>query len=96
MEKLMFVLVSELLEFWRREDAGIPVGRAPEVALRNNHVQYIVTWYVNLKETCPSSVSTHSRHYRYGLGLATAIMLGMVIRKQPNEVARRVRQNKSW
>jgi surfeit locus 1 family protein len=27
-----------------REAKGIPIGRAPEVNLRNNHVQYIVTW----------------------------------------------------
>jgi surfeit locus 1 family protein len=25
---------------------GIPIGRAAEVNLRNNHAQYIFTWYV--------------------------------------------------
>lgn len=34
----------DLLEAYRREDAGIPIGRAPEVNLRNNHTQYIFTW----------------------------------------------------
>jgi surfeit locus 1 family protein len=26
------------------EAKGIPIGRAPEVNLRNNHAQYIFTW----------------------------------------------------
>lgn len=30
------------------ESRGIPIGRSPEVSLRNNHAQYIVTWYVAL------------------------------------------------
>lgn len=34
-----------LLESYRREEAGIPIGRPPEVNLRNNHVQYIFTWF---------------------------------------------------
>lgn len=28
------------------ETRGIPFGRAAEVNLRNNHAQYIFTWYV--------------------------------------------------
>ncbi|KAK5955855.1 surf-like protein [Knufia fluminis] len=39
-------MTPSLLETYRREEKGIPIGRAPEVNLRNNHVQYIVTWYV--------------------------------------------------
>lgn len=39
------VMNMELLEAYRREEAGIPIGRAPEVNLRNNHAQYIFTWY---------------------------------------------------
>jgi len=35
----------ELVEAYRREEAGIPIGRPPEVNLRNNHAQYIFTWY---------------------------------------------------
>ncbi|KAI1939403.1 surf-like protein [Ophidiomyces ophidiicola] len=38
-------MVPELLEQYRREASGIPIGRAPEVNLRNNHTQYIFTWY---------------------------------------------------
>jgi surfeit locus 1 family protein len=34
----------DLLVSMNREAKGIPIGRAPEVNLRNNHVQYIVTW----------------------------------------------------
>jgi surfeit locus 1 family protein len=35
----------DLLEAYRREDKGIPIGRPAEVNLRNNHAQYIFTWY---------------------------------------------------
>ncbi|KAJ9210699.1 hypothetical protein DTO166G4_7659 [Paecilomyces variotii] len=34
-----------LIESWDRAAKGIPIGRAPEVNLRNNHMQYIFTWY---------------------------------------------------
>lgn len=37
-------MAPSLLESYRREELGVPIGRAPEVNLRNNHVQYIVTW----------------------------------------------------
>lgn len=33
-----------LFAVYDREAKGIPIGRAPEVGLRNNHAQYIVTW----------------------------------------------------
>ena len=36
----------DLLKAYDREASGIPIGRAPEVDLRNNHIQYIFTWYV--------------------------------------------------
>ncbi|KAJ9662928.1 surf-like protein [Neophaeococcomyces mojaviensis] len=39
-------MMPSLLESYAREEKGVPIGRAPEVNLRNNHVQYIVTWYV--------------------------------------------------
>jgi surfeit locus 1 family protein len=35
---------TELMETLRRQEKGIPLGRAPEVSLRNNHAQYIFTW----------------------------------------------------
>ncbi|MCJ1465076.1 surf-like protein [Pseudocyphellaria aurata] len=35
----------DLLMAYDREDKGIPIGRAAEVNLRNNHTQYIFTWY---------------------------------------------------
>lgn len=37
---------GDLLESWRREGKGVPIGRAAEVNLRNNHAQYIFTWFV--------------------------------------------------
>jgi hypothetical protein len=33
---------------------------------------------------------------RYALAAATSIMLWMVIKKPPTDVARKVRQNKDW
>jgi surfeit locus 1 family protein len=44
-------LVGDFLEEQRREAKGIPIGRSPEVHLRNNHAQYIFTWYVSLFQT---------------------------------------------
>ncbi|KAK7188616.1 hypothetical protein DPSP01_005577 [Paraphaeosphaeria sporulosa] len=38
-------MTPDLLESYAREPKGIPVGRAPTVNLRNNHTQYIFTWY---------------------------------------------------
>ncbi|KAJ9622722.1 surf-like protein [Taxawa tesnikishii (nom. ined.)] len=35
----------DLIESYDREAKGIPIGRPPEVNLRNNHTQYIFTWY---------------------------------------------------
>lgn len=35
----------DLLEAYDRESKGIPIGRPAEVNLRNNHTQYIFTWY---------------------------------------------------
>lgn len=37
-------MTPDLLIAYDREDKGIPIGRAPEVNLRNNHTQYIFTW----------------------------------------------------
>jgi len=52
-------MTPSLLESYRREEKGIPIGRAPEVNLRNNHVQYIVTWYVVSNRTKSSSLINH-------------------------------------
>ncbi|KAH0373202.1 SURF1 family protein, partial [Aureobasidium melanogenum] len=35
----------DLVESYDREAKGIPIGRPAEVNLRNNHTQYIFTWY---------------------------------------------------
>lgn len=39
-------MAPSLLETYDREAKGRPIGRAAEVNLRNNHAQYIFTWYV--------------------------------------------------
>lgn len=85
---------------------GIPIGRPAEVNLRNNHAQYIFTWYA----LPPSSSAylplfiTPVHHfmisltviYRYGLAIATSIMFYMVVKKPPTDISRRVRLNKEW
>ncbi|KAL1998606.1 hypothetical protein VTN02DRAFT_5910 [Thermoascus thermophilus] len=38
-------MVPDLVEAYDRESKGIPIGRAAAVNLRNNHTQYIFTWY---------------------------------------------------
>ncbi|KAF7867195.1 hypothetical protein EAF04_005278 [Stromatinia cepivora] len=35
----------DLLMAWDRAARGVPIGRPAEVNLRNNHTQYIFTWY---------------------------------------------------
>ena len=40
------MVVPDLLTNYEREPKGVPIGRAPTVNLRNNHTQYIFTWYV--------------------------------------------------
>lgn len=35
---------QDLITFYEKETQGRPIARAAEVGLRNNHVQYIVTW----------------------------------------------------
>ncbi|KAL8794785.1 MAG: hypothetical protein Q9195_002739 [Heterodermia aff. obscurata] len=38
-------MMPDLLIAYDREARGIPIGRAPEIHLRNSHAQYIFTWY---------------------------------------------------
>ncbi|KAJ5930656.1 hypothetical protein N7466_006149 [Penicillium verhagenii] len=38
-------MVPDLIESYDRLAKGMPIGRAAEVNLRNNHAQYIFTWY---------------------------------------------------
>lgn len=37
-------MTPDLLVSYDRESKGVPIGRAAEVNLRNNHLQYIFTW----------------------------------------------------
>ncbi|KAL1876282.1 surf-like protein [Diaporthe australafricana] len=64
------------MQIMEYEQKGVPIGRPAEVNLRNNHAQYIFTWF--------------------SLSFATSIMLWMVIRKPPSDIAKRVRMNKNW
>lgn len=51
-------MAPSLLDSYDREAKGRPIGRAAEVNLRNNHAQYIFTWYVG------SSIFVHlMTHY---------------------------------
>ncbi|CAI4210995.1 unnamed protein product [Parascedosporium putredinis] len=38
-------LIPEYLKMADYESRGVPIGRPPVVGLRNNHAQYIFTWY---------------------------------------------------
>ncbi|KAG9243564.1 COX1 assembly protein-like protein Shy1 [Calycina marina] len=35
----------DLIQSWDRAAKGIPIGRPAEINIRNNHAQYIFTWY---------------------------------------------------
>lgn len=72
---------------------GIPIARAAEVNIRNNHMQYIVTWYEPF-----SLVSRFGLTYgiRYGLSAATAVMFYLLVKRPPPSIAKRVRQSGEW
>ncbi|SCU94775.1 LAME_0F09164g1_1 [Lachancea meyersii CBS 8951] len=38
---------SDDVEFneWQLAKAGVPIGKVPKIDLKNNHLQYLVTWY---------------------------------------------------
>lgn len=44
--ELTMMCLSEpsLMQVLDYQNKGVPIGRAPEVNLRNNHAQYIFTW----------------------------------------------------
>jgi len=42
---LLIFVEPDLLLSWDRASKGIPIGRAAEINIRNNHAQYIFTWY---------------------------------------------------
>lgn len=90
---------SQLLD---REAKGIPIGRVPEVNLRNTHAQYIFTWYVlRCRGSSPKPFirfgsALTNVPIRYGLAAATSIMFWMVAKKPTQDPSRRVRMNKHW
>jgi surfeit locus 1 family protein len=52
---LLTTAEPEFMQMVDYEARGIPYGRAAEVNLRNNHAQYIFTWYVTSLIPTPSS-----------------------------------------
>jgi surfeit locus 1 family protein len=84
----------DLIVSWDREARGVPIGRPAEVNLRNNHAQYIFTWYVIQYPPQLNSLCSNIR--RYALAAATSVMMWMVVKKPPTDIARKVRQNKEW
>lgn len=42
--RLLISTEPDLLQVYDMEIKGIPIGKLPEVNLRNNHAQYIFTW----------------------------------------------------
>lgn len=45
MDLLTICIVPDLIESLNRTANGVPIGRPAQVNLRNNHLQYIFTWY---------------------------------------------------
>lgn len=80
------------MESMAREDKGIPIGRPAEVNLRNNHTQYIFTWYEH--PTYSQDIAHQS--YRYSLSAATVLMMWMVLRRKPSDITSRVRHTTNW
>lgn len=78
------------------ETRGVPFGRPAEVNLRNNHAQYIFTWYVILYR--PNSLTSFrmlTRRSRYALAAATSVMMYLVMKKPATDVVRRVRATRT-
>ena len=38
-------MMPDIYVAWDNEEKGIPIGRPAEVNLRNNHLQYVFTWF---------------------------------------------------
>jgi surfeit locus 1 family protein len=84
----------DLLTNYEREPKGVPIGRAPTVNLRNNHTQYIFTWYVSPPRSLLAG--EHLTPSRFSLSLATSIMFWMVVKKPMSGTQRRVRHSVDW
>jgi hypothetical protein len=66
----------------RKMQAGVPVGFPLDVTMRNNHLQYIVTWSVAFKRLY--SLSSQCFVFfscRYSLSLITGVMTFTRFRK---------------
>ncbi|KAK9480892.1 SURF1 family-domain-containing protein, partial [Lipomyces japonicus] len=79
------VVIEELFNYLNDEsyvsweliaDTGEPIGRLPKIDLRNNHFQYIATWF--------------------GVGVASTIMLVLMLRLPKSDQARKLRHLKVY
>ncbi|QLG73626.1 hypothetical protein HG535_0F01370 [Zygotorulaspora mrakii] len=61
------------LEFneWQFRNAGVPIGKVPKIDLKNNHLQYLVTWY-GLSLLSSVFLFVALRKYRKGSGVSQA------------------------
>ena len=85
----------DLLESYAREDKGVPIGRPPEVNLRNNHGQ------VSFSPVYASSFMSIANNLKYiftwfSLSAATTVMMFMLLKRPASGINRRVRQSKNW
>lgn len=74
---IIFILLTmsttepDLLQVIDMETKGIPIGRPAEVNLRNNHAQYIFTWYAFIFMLMLMLIhsSSHNRTNNSALGM---------------------------
>lgn len=63
---------SELGE-WQLIKAGVPVGKKPKIDLKNNHLQYLITWY-GLSFLSTIFLLIALRKYRRGGAISQAVL----------------------
>ena len=85
----------DLLESYAREDKGVPIGRPPEVNLRNNHGQ------VSFSPVYAPNFMSIANNLKYiftwfSLSAATTVMMFMLLKRPASGINRRVRQSKNW
>ena len=85
----------DLLESYAREDKGVPIGRPPEVNLRNNHGQ------VSFSPVYAPNFMSIANNLKYiftwfSLSAATTVMMFMLLKRPASSINRRVRQSKNW
>lgn len=64
--------VADLGE-WQMAKAGVPIGKKPKIDLKNNHLQYLITWY-GLSFLSTIFLLIALRKYRRGGAVSQAIL----------------------